>query len=68
MVVKWLVAMMLWVLAAAGAGFTGMFFEESRIQLGEGKAKGAAKYTARSISMALSALAMAYIGIRLVQR
>lgn len=68
MVVRWLVAIMLWALAVTSAGFTGMFFEESKIQLGEGKARGAAKYTARSISMALSALAMTYIGIRLVQR
>ena len=68
MVARWLLAIVLCMAAAACAGFTGMFFEESKIQLSEGKAKSAAQYTARSIGMALSAFALAYIGIRLVQR
>ena len=68
MVIKWLIAVVLCVFAAACAGLTGMFFEESRNQLAQGKVKVSAKYTAQSMVMTLVALVMVYIAIRLTQR
>jgi len=68
MVIRWLVAMMLLVVAAAGAGITGMFFEESRVQFTEGKAKAAMKYGAMTIGVAVSTIALAYVGAKLVQK
>lgn len=66
-VIKLLTALVLMAMAAASAGFTGMYFEASKIARDEGSPSSAVRYTAKTISMALTALVLAYVGIRLVQ-
>lgn len=68
MVIRAALALLLVLGAMACAGATGMFFEESRIQLGEGNTKNAARLTAKSVGMALCAFSLGIIAVMLVQR
>lgn len=66
--VKVIAAFVLWALAAASAGLTGAFFEESKILHSEGNTQGATGYTLKSIGTFVCALALVGVGVWLVRK